>query len=360
MKMRAPGRTNVRSGERIVTLIKAFLKVLKRNIPVCIVWYQGGEVRKIGSQNLAKWMENLDQSMLEKAMELDVESLINGDEPLVFGNDEDETFDKILATSLLQNDVVKTDLQRLPFPLTLMSKKEKTKYISEHIWQEHREKQQTLHVRLNYGNPECRPSFWPQEEWAWEKCNISFSKIKDSAYTGPGTFNDFLSTCVRKLFAMSGKDPETFVCQEQNEKTIQMKLRALAKGSKLHNNLTTPRRGVVNTSGFTGEDDKEMVDMSVDQNYGFETKQETIVQRHIIKEFELFEEEEELAYQRRVLEERVKVDIEDFEPTRHISDEGTDLATEDDAPMSITINSKGHEPIQITLNRLKRKRHYDS
>ena len=153
--MHTPRRTNKRSDERIVKLIKAFLKLLKRNIPIAIVWYQGGEVRKIGSQNLAKWMENLDKSILEKAMELDVESLINGDEPLVFGNDEDEAYDKIIATNLLQTNIVKLEVKLLPFPLSLMSKKEKTKYLSEHIWQEHREKQQTMHVRLQFGNPFC-------------------------------------------------------------------------------------------------------------------------------------------------------------------------------------------------------------
>jgi hypothetical protein len=282
--------------------------------------------------------------MLEKAMKLDMESFINEENPLVLGNDEDGTCDQIIAAKLPQNNLVKTDVKQLPFPLLLMNKKEKIKYLSDHIWQEHREKQRILHGRLFFGNPECRPSFWPQEEWAWEKCNISFSKIKESAYTGPGTFNDFLSTCIRKLFAMSGKDPEIFVCQEQNEKTIKMKLRAL---------------GVVNTRGGTGNDDKEWDNMNEDKNFGFKTKPETIVERHISKEFELFEEEEELAYKRRVLEERVKEDIEDFEPTQHISDEETTLATEDDAPMSITINSKGHEPIQITMNRLKRKRPHD-
>merc|ERR1712086_731498 len=154
--MYAPGLTDKRSAERMVSLIKAFLKVLKRNIPVALVWYQRGSVRKIGSQNLAKWMESLDQSLLHNAMESDLESLINGDEPLVIDNDEDEASDKLLveqgdkllATKLLHNEMTKADIPRLPFPLSLMNKKEKVRYVSHQIWEEHRAKQDTLHVRM--------------------------------------------------------------------------------------------------------------------------------------------------------------------------------------------------------------------
>ena len=47
---------------------------------------------------------------------------------------------------------------------------------------------------------------------------------------------------------------------------------------------------------------------------------------------------------------------EDFAVNVDIIEQG---AGEDD-PVCITISSKGHEPIQITLNRLKRKRPCDS
>ena len=52
------------------------------------------------------------------------------------------------------------------------------------------------------------------------------------------------------------------------------------------------------------------------------------------------------------------VDIE--EATEYSDDQGISLSTEEDSPMSITIHSKGHEPIQITLNKArprKRPRH---
>ena len=125
------------------------MKVLKKDsVPAALIWYQQGEVRKVWTQNLAKWMETLDRDVLEEAMEADKYSLINGDEPLVTG-DEDGAVDKMLATHLSQTSKKKLKLEQLPFPLSIMSKREKVKYVSDQIWKEHRAKQ--VHERMVYG-----------------------------------------------------------------------------------------------------------------------------------------------------------------------------------------------------------------
>ena len=212
MTMVTSGKQNKKSLERVVSLIKAVLKLLKKNVPVAAVWYQGGQLRKLGSQNLAKWLESLDESVLLNAMDSDEESLQNGDEPLVCNDDEDETCEKIMASHR------QTELKRLPCPLSLMSKREKVKYISDEIYNESRDR----HVRMIYGHPACKPTFWPQESWAWELCTNRLALIK-AEYTGPGNFLDF-SSCIRKLFDVRGKDPEIYVSQELSEETITKKM----------------------------------------------------------------------------------------------------------------------------------------
>jgi len=201
----------IKSSDLLTSLIKTSLKILKKNIPVVVVWYQGGQVRKIGSQNLAKWLENLDQSLLHRAMELDEESLVNGDEPLVC---EEEA---VMAAHIVQNYVTKVEPQKLPFQLHLMSKKEKSKYLCELIRQDLGKKQ------LVYGHPACRPSFWPQELWPWEEVKGTIRNINEDTYSGPGTYGDFLSICIERALTMHGKDYQSFVCEEQDEAKVRKK-----------------------------------------------------------------------------------------------------------------------------------------
>jgi len=353
VKMHTAGQTNRRSCERVEGLIRACLKVLKRNIPVAVVWYQRGQVRKIGSQNLAKWMETLDETLLERAMVCDEESLINGDEPLVCGKIEVE----VLATNLLQ-DIQKSqkiELKPLPFPLSLMSKKEKAKYLSDPIQEENREKR----FQMVYGHPACRPSFWPQEVWAWENVKKCLAKTNEENYTGPGTYTDFLSICVRRLLEKDGRDPETFVCQEQNEAKIKKKLsmRGLT-GSNVDAKMLTavdPSQDIKSELGDSKdhlletkhEGIAEIRGDKVLMNQDFVTKSSSF-------EGDITNENQVIVTTGR--KEVFKVNIED--PLA--CDDETEMAAEDDSPVSITINSKGHEPVQITLNRLKRKRTQDS
>ena len=119
MTMVTSGKQNKKSLERVVTLIKAVLKLLQINVPVAAVWYQGGKLRKLGSQYLAKWLESLDESVLLNAMDSDEESLQNGDEPLVCNDDEDETCEKIIASHR------QTELKRLPSPYLSCQKEKK-------------------------------------------------------------------------------------------------------------------------------------------------------------------------------------------------------------------------------------------
>merc|ERR1712129_484011 len=216
-------------------------------------------------------------------------------------------------------------------------------------------KQDTLHVRMVFGKPDCRPSFWPQEEWAWENLNTSLSMVKD--YSGPGTFTDLIDTCIQNLFAMHGKDSETYISEDQNESKIKSKLRVRSRtGTTVDDgeNKSNPAEGDSSIK-FKLEDDPL-------------TENETNIERGVLQHFEELGMEEykkpkltqETVDENQVVvaaggKEIYKVDLDDVGTTRHTDEE----EAEDYSPVSITINSRGHEPIQITLNKLKRKRpHY--
>ena len=80
----------------IISLISISLKLLKKNVPVAAVWYQGGEVKHFGSTNLAKLLQSLDSASLRETMELDEQNLKSGDEPLL-SSGEEEPCGKVMA-----------------------------------------------------------------------------------------------------------------------------------------------------------------------------------------------------------------------------------------------------------------------
>ena len=124
---------------RINTLISVVFKLLKQNVPIAVIWYQAGEIKHFGSTNLIKCLESLDTMYIKQMMELDEENLINGEEP-VLNVGEEEVPAKVMATNLLKSRVVRNkELDRLPFPLSLMSKKEKITYITLHFNKEKKE-----------------------------------------------------------------------------------------------------------------------------------------------------------------------------------------------------------------------------
>jgi len=74
-----------------------------------------------------------------------------------------------------------------------------------------------------------------------------------------------------------------------------------------------------------------------------------------IADIEVMEVKEEISITRKA--DNIPDDISDNEePTECLEEEGRRVTAEDDSPMSITIQSSGHEPVQITLNRIRHKK----
>ena len=130
--MKREGKTNKRTGERIVAIICDILKIWRENVPFAAVWYQEGEMRTFGPKNLINYLESLDKSVIEKTMCLDEENLKLGLDPLLsYFSDEKDANERVLASNLLQTNSSKTWLKPLPYPLSLMSKREQMIYVTE-------------------------------------------------------------------------------------------------------------------------------------------------------------------------------------------------------------------------------------
>merc|ERR1719309_259287 len=279
-------------------------------------------------------------------------------------------------------------LKRLPVPLSLMNKKEKMKYLSDQIHQEVREKDDP--VRFVYGTPNCKPSFWPEDVWVWENCITNLGKVRDHIYTGPGTYNQFLTTCIEKLFRMKNEDPETFV-EDLNDKSLWK--RKVMRGLLVKDDKDS---SVIKTSDLLNEDllvvdraeetapqlkrflfEELLVDdpaekiteqehdnltnleefndymdatVTDETNYGVEHPSK--------KKLKLTNSENNSTKSLTMVNGSHSVFVDCLKPeVPHDAYDESMKGSEnndDDAPVSITINSKGFEPIQITLAKLKK------
>jgi hypothetical protein len=116
-----------------------------------------------------------------------------------------------------------TGLPPLPFPLSLMSKKEKVSYICNLVSAEAKDQK----VKAVYGSAAWQPSFWLEHAWSWTNLNQTLSKTKEEMFTGEGSWSDFLSKTIRARLEEAELDPEMYVENiECKESTIKKKKRA--------------------------------------------------------------------------------------------------------------------------------------
>ena len=207
-------------GENLVT---AILKMLHKNVPVLTFWEHKGELIHLGSSSMSKWFDDFEDVIkqdLRSRMVSDIVNLSNNTEELLV--DHENVPDKVRASCLyksLTNHVHPSGTQPLPFPLSLMSKKEKSKYLCDLIRAEAKERK----TKLVYGSEICRPSFWLEDEWSWTNVKKSLFLVEEKTFTGQGSWTEFLSKTIKVVFDSNNLSPETHV---QN---LELKMKTLKK-----------------------------------------------------------------------------------------------------------------------------------
>ena len=194
-----------------LNVIGNILRLIRNNVPVLFLWMNRGELKKIGTHNMLEWFESLqDESKEQLSAEMvrDLMGLNNNTEDLLLNPDNVPV--KARASTLYKSVTQvshSSGIPQLPWPLTLMSKKQLVKYVSDLCANEAKQDG----ARLIYGGEDWRPSFWLEELWNWSQLKTGLWKTKESMYTGPGTWSEFLSSTIRRLFELKGLDHEKHV-----------------------------------------------------------------------------------------------------------------------------------------------------
>ena len=208
----------------VVNFVSSLLSLLQKNVPVLALWEQKGELKHLGTTEMSDWFEKLDvdtKQRLKSSMVEDMINLTNNNEDLKLnpGNIPDHVRASSLYKSLINHP---SEMPTLPFPLSVMSKKEKSKYLCDLIASEAKDKK----IKVVYGSEICKPSFWLEDDWSWSNLKQTLTKTEEKMFTGQGSWTDFLSKTIRTLFESKSLDPENHVQNlDQKTKTLKKKKR---------------------------------------------------------------------------------------------------------------------------------------
>ena len=189
-------------------LIAGVLQLIKKKVPVMLLWLNQGEMQKIGTRNILDWFDSLDDEVkgdLRSRMVQDIISM-NANREVMTENNQNIN-DAENAVSILKDMSSLTELPRLPYPLSLMNKRQKIKYLSDRIFEEAR----VAGVQVIYGSKSWKPQFWLDDVWAWHNLTKPLIKITEAEFSGEGSYADFLENLIRSIFEDAERDPEKFV-----------------------------------------------------------------------------------------------------------------------------------------------------
>ena len=204
-----------------INLVSCILRLINKKVPILAFWQHKGELKKIGTSNMDQWFEELDdetKNQLRTSMGKDLFSLGDGTEDHAL-NPESIPL-KVRASRIYRSMTTSTmhhsGIPELPFPLSLMSQKEKSEYIRDLIRAEAKRDK----ARVIYGYEEWRPSFWLEERWNWANIKQPISKTNEGMFTGAGTWSDFLSDTIKNILEKKSLKPEEHVNDLRDKTTV--------------------------------------------------------------------------------------------------------------------------------------------
>ena len=177
-------------------LITGVLQLIKKKVPVMLLWLNQGEMQKIGTRNILDWFDSLDDEVkgdLSSRMVQDIISMNANREVMAENNQNINDAEK--AVRILKNMSSLTELPRLPYPLSLMNKRQKIKYLSDRIFEEAK----VAGVQVIYGSKSWKPQFWLDDVWAWHNLTKPLIKITEAEFSGEGSYADFLENLIRSI-----------------------------------------------------------------------------------------------------------------------------------------------------------------
>ena len=220
-------------------LINIFTKILeglhelkKENVSYYLVLHMGGKTQYYGTAAVKEVFIS-DREAIEQALKNDALALCRDkvDDECVDDinstNAEAEARDKVYQ--LMNGE----GLQRLPYPLSLMNRKEKLSCVRHLIVYDRYQRGGNDSTKIKAGDRSWEPRFWPNRFLKWKDLKVNIGRVKKDHLKGVCP-TEFYTYIIEEAFRMYGLDPEKYIdCNLDGKKLMLRK-----KGLGIHNEPT--------------------------------------------------------------------------------------------------------------------------
>ena len=135
-----------------IIFIASGLNLVRQTIPLLALYTYRGDLKVIGTSKVSEWFERLDEDKkedLKNSITSDIANISSNTEPLLSYPESMSDRDRTASISrVLDVNCRQSALPLLPFPLSLMNKRQKIKYLSEYMANEANSRRP---VKFSYG-----------------------------------------------------------------------------------------------------------------------------------------------------------------------------------------------------------------
>ena len=169
----------------LVKAIDALTRLQEMNVSYHLVVHMEGRSQSFGTGNVRKLFDEhkqeFDQALIDDAIEL-CEATLQDETPAEPNAVEVDL--KSLAKEKAYALKHGQGLQRLPYPLSLMNRKEKVSYLRYLISYDRKERLGLDSTRIVAGDVTWEARFWPNEVVKWSELNINIGLLKNEHLKG--------------------------------------------------------------------------------------------------------------------------------------------------------------------------------
>ena len=208
----------------LTKVVDSLNKLKKVNVSYHLVVHMEGTSQSFGTPSASKVFqehkEEFDGALIEDAV--DMCATAASDRRVEKNRTKDMTKEKAYE---LKNG---KELRKLPFPLSLMNRKEKIAYLRYLIPYDRMERLGIDAVGIIAGEPTWEPTFWPNEIVKWSDLKVNLALIKSEHLNGESP-TVFMAKVLSAAFQMLNLDPEKYVDEKATNEMLKKRKRLMGQ-----------------------------------------------------------------------------------------------------------------------------------
>ena len=244
--------------------VSALLELRKAKVAFHLVVHAEGRTQSFGTKKASAQFDTV-KEVFEHALLSDVVDMCNPaqEDPRILANN--DNLAPKLKEKINRLNANPNELEKLPYPLRYMNRKEKLSYLRYLVQFDRQKRLQTKATRIVAGDESWEPSFWLKDDLEWKDLKKNLGYLKKEDLPNEESPNIFFSRLIANAFVLYGESTDLFVDES-------LSLSMIEKRKKLLGIHTAPRiiedDDELNESTIIEEDDLDLNDdVNHDEEY---------------------------------------------------------------------------------------------